>query len=138
MTPTLPVSCRLSDASDSSLGELMKRCDVSIPMEEFITIVSNTYHELEAPIYDRQHLEIRSQVPPVMDSFLQTILRVTTGRTLRILDFGCGTGFASEMVVQRAQSHIRQLVCADISPHMLAICRAKLGSMPGVHFHLGD
>ena len=122
----------------SDLQSLMRRCGLSIAEQEFITIVSNTYHELEAPIYDRQHEEIYSQVPPMMDLLLEKILRVTGDRKLRILDMGCGTGFASQVILGRARDLIQQVVCADISPHMLGACRAKLASTPEVRFHLGD
>ncbi|MGD0228371.1 MAG: class I SAM-dependent methyltransferase [Terriglobia bacterium] len=72
-----------------------------------------------------------------MDSFLNRVLRLTTAPLLRVLDLGCGTGFASSTVLQRGAGRIGELVCADISPHMLAVCRSKLGSTPGVRFHLG-
>jgi len=139
MSATNLIGHRPSSVTHSSdLDALMRRCGASISAEEFITIVSNTYHELEAPIYDRQHAEIYSQVPPIMDLFLQKVLQANADGELRILDLGCGTGFASRVVLHRAGRFVEQVVCADISPHMLAACRAKLGSTPGVRFHLGD
>lgn len=120
------------------VGELMARCGVKVPEPEFIKIVSNALHELEAPIYDERHPEITSQVAPQFDEFVAFVLSSVNRRRLRILDIGCGTGFASQSIIERLGGQIAQLVCSDISLHMLEQCRKRIGGQSAVSFVLGD
>lgn len=119
-----------------SVRELMVRCGVRIRPAEFVTEVSNTLHELEAPLYDELHPELFEQVPRVMDEVLSTVLETFSG-PISALDVGCGTGFASQLLLQRAGVRIGRLVCSDISPHMLDLCRKKLDGSHNVAFVLG-
>jgi ubiquinone/menaquinone biosynthesis C-methylase UbiE len=132
-----PKTDRLSTGQHpKSLEDIMARCCARLAPTEFVKIVSNTWHELEAPFYDSLHPEIFDQVPPVLDSFLSHIQPLS--RPQRALDIGCGTGFASQLLLEKAGSQIEQLVCADVSPHMLEHCRQKLGQRTNVRFLQGD
>ena len=53
----------------------------------------------------------------------------------RVLDIGCGTGFATEGLLER----VEQVYGLDQSPHQLEKAYAKFGKRDGpVSFHLGD
>ncbi|MFB6163972.1 MAG: methyltransferase domain-containing protein [Haloarculaceae archaeon] len=53
----------------------------------------------------------------------------------RVLDVGCGTGFATEGLLE----HVEEVYGLDQSPHQLEKAYAKFGRTDGpVRFHLGD
>ena len=54
----------------------------------------------------------------------------------RILEIGCGTGFLSHAL--RARLPDAEWLITDLSPRMLAACRARLGEGPGVAFQVMD
>ncbi|NJK52295.1 MAG: class I SAM-dependent methyltransferase [Leptolyngbyaceae cyanobacterium SU_3_3] len=54
-------------------------------------------------------------------------VKTTQIKEWRILDFGCGTGFEAEQLIRYLpQGSIAQLTCYDLSPEMLARCRARI------------
>jgi 2-polyprenyl-3-methyl-5-hydroxy-6-metoxy-1,4-benzoquinol methylase len=116
----------------------MRQCGVRTSPLEFITEVSNAYHEIVAPHYDVLHREIVARVTPLIQEFGSSISAWFAGRSLRVLDVGCGTGFASEALLQNRELSVSYLVCSDISPHMLDVCRAKLNGRSHVRFVQGD
>ena len=120
------------------IAELMARHGVTASEDEFLALVSNALHELEAPIYDGRHPEVALQVGPAFSEFLTDVVSSSDGRRLRILDVGCGTGFASELILDKIGGQVAELVCSDISPHMLERCRRKLAGRAAVRFVLGD
>ncbi len=54
----------------------------------------------------------------------------------RILDVGCGTGFATEGLL--AHENVEEVWALDQSPHQLGKAYAKFGRTGPVHFHMGD
>jgi len=120
------------------LLDLMESCGARTSPAEFIRKVSNTYHEIEAPLYDGIHKEIATQVTPHLHDFASLIADWYAGRAVRVLDVGCGTGFASSTLLQARSPEIASLVLSDISPHMLGICRTKFHARPNLQFVEGD
>lgn len=116
------------------LEAIRARCRGRLPLDDFVAAVSNAYHEAEAPFYDSLHPEIFEQVPPVFASFLSSVRPHLSGGKLRAVDIGCGTGFASELLLQELGPQIDSLVCADISAAMLEQCRRRLRNQPKVSF----
>jgi SAM-dependent methyltransferase len=108
--------------SSEALKELMARCGATQAPEAFVRAVSNAYHELQASVYDRLHLEARNLVTreaaPMIDA-------LDLPAKASVLDIGCGTGFASGLILQRVGARVEKLVCADVSAHMLEMCRRK-------------
>lgn len=125
------------DSTQEQLEQIRARCGARMPLDDFVAIVSNAYHELESPFYDTAHPELFQYVAPAMEDFLPTALSFKQGKTLRTLDAGCGTGFASAVLMKKAGSRIGELVCADPSPHMLDQCRRKLRGHSNVSYRLG-
>ena len=116
----------------------MTRCKCELSASDFLRAVSNAYHEVESSVYDQIHSEIATQVQPVLASMLDEIRQSSLPRKLRVLDIGCGTGFASEQLLLRLGSRIESLTCCDLSPEMLERCRRKLQSHPNVSFIQAD
>ncbi len=114
----------------------MERCGAQLPAAEFIRTVSNAYHQLQAPVYDEIMAGFHNEILAVLASFLSELHLPERG--LRALDLGCGTGFASRALLQQWGPRVQQLLCSDISPHMLELCRKKLGNNPVVSFELKD
>lgn len=125
------------DATVEFLESIRVRCGAPLPLDDFVTIVSNAYHEVEAPFYDEVRSELLQMLIPVLESFLSKSLGSLPGNQLQAVDVGCGTGFASVRLMERARARMGELVCVDLSPHMLERCRQKLKGNPKVHFLLG-
>ncbi|WP_439027763.1 methyltransferase domain-containing protein [Haloarchaeobius sp. DT45] len=54
----------------------------------------------------------------------------------RVLDVGCGTGFATEGLL--GHENVDEVWALDQSPHQLQKAYAKFGKRGPVHFHMGD
>jgi len=91
---------------------------------DFVEHVSNIYHGFEASTYDDSHGEINLATP-----YWQQALEVIVPQLpqqISVLDIGCGTGFASHQVLQKLHQRVQMLVCQDLSPKMVGLCRDKL------------
>jgi len=73
-----------------------------MPLDDFVTIVSNAYHEVEAPFYDEVRSELLEMLVPVLDSFVSRTIASLPGDALRAVDAGCATGFASARLMNAA------------------------------------
>ena len=114
----------------------MGRVGANCPPADFIKAVSNAYHATEARIYDEQ-------VRPVIDFRLAPLLHGILTPELcpsnaTALDYGSGTGFAAEKLLERYSRDLRRLVCCDLSPEMLNMARQRLRNFRQVEFVEGD
>jgi SAM-dependent methyltransferase len=94
-----------------------------------VAALNRLYHEFEANGYESNHPEIFEQLPPIWrEMFAQSLpLLGPPERKLRILDFGCGTGFeARQCLAELPSDRIERLVCYDPSEEMLYQCRQGL------------
>lgn len=97
------------------------------PLPELVEELNRIYHACEARDYDRKHTEIFTQLPPLWAEMMDTTLRALPDGPLRILDFGCGTGFeATQLLDGLPPSRIASMVCYDLSADMLARCGAAV------------
>jgi len=97
------------------------------PLGELVYRVNQLFHACEAADYDRRHSEIHEQLPGVWRQLIGVAATSPPAEGWTILDFGCGTGFASLQLLQALPAtSIRRLVCFDPSPEMLARCRRKV------------
>jgi len=99
------------------------------PMAVLVETLNRLYHEFEADGYESNHPEIFEQLPPIWREMIarSVLLLGPRERKLRILDFGCGTGFeARQCLTQVPSDRIERLVCYDPSEEMLNQCRQGL------------
>jgi 2-polyprenyl-3-methyl-5-hydroxy-6-metoxy-1,4-benzoquinol methylase len=103
-------------------------------LEEDVALLFNeVHHDLEAHDYDSNHPEIMlGDYKWYSDKFSEIGGKVN-GRKLDVLDFGCGTGFASQMLVQNGFPYSK-LVCLDLSEEMLNAARKKLNGAENIDF----
>ena len=95
------------------------------PLKDINTIVIETnkiFHKYDANDYDSKHPEIFEQLPPIYAEMCK-LLPATD--KLKILDFGCGTGFEAIQLLNNLKN-IELLYCYDISDEMLNICKKKI------------
>lgn len=110
--------------------------NISIPVEEFVSITSNIYHSHEAQQYDERHISIDKSrehwqnVTQSLSSELRDLKRI------RVLDFGCGIGFAAnELVTSQLNPEISTIVCYDLSPDMIKMCENRFASDSRFEFY---
>ncbi len=118
------------------MTELLQPFELQVPVEELADRLNRFFHAREAEVYDRQHPEIFDQLRPVWSRMLEVGLPKDGGRRLRVLDFGCGTGFEAKVLLEADSQHrIGELVCYDLSPEMIQKCRDTLGERKmGIRF----
>ena len=93
--------------------------------------LNKLYHEHEASRYDGTHPEIFEQLPSLWQEMIAEFggLRrpdQTASDRLRILDFGCGTGFEARLCLESCGRDVERLVCYDPSESMMEQCRRTL------------
>jgi ubiquinone/menaquinone biosynthesis C-methylase UbiE len=66
----------------------------------------------------------------------QAIALMRVDRDGRILDVGCGSGWATRLMAQRATEG--RVVGIDISDEMVELARSSSGNMPNVEFHVAS
>jgi len=105
------------------------------PIPELVVEVNRLFHATEATLYDGSHPEIHDQLPQVWRDLLAQV-EVPAGARWSTLDFGAGTGFATaQTVTLLPPGTVTRTVCVDLSPEMLAHCRARVSPlMPQAEF----
>ncbi|MGD9901846.1 MAG: class I SAM-dependent methyltransferase [Vicinamibacterales bacterium] len=110
---------------------------VICPADRFVALLSNAYHEAESAVYDEVHREL-DDAAEAWTRCLESLAR-TLPASLRVLDIGAGTGFASLQVLRVLGPRIERLVCLDPSAAMLAKARLRLdGRGVTPRFVVGD
>ena len=98
-----------------------------LPVDQLVIEINRIYHGFEAEIYDTKHPEIYEQLPSIWKEMGKKITEYFGSKALRILDFGCGTGFEAQQLLQNIPvSSIAALTCYDPSHEMLEKCRTKI------------
>lgn len=102
---------------------------IATDVADFVSQTSNIYHGYEAENYDERHFSISyskkywSKVTAFLD------VHFSGRENLQALDFGCGTGFATEQLLSaQLDRKISAIACYDLSPDMVEMCRKKFGS----------
>lgn len=108
-----------------SFEQLSKQIEQYKPLKDIETIIVETnriFHDVVSSRYDKIHSRAKGENAPIYTDMCK--LLPTTGK-LRILDFGCGTGFAAEQLI-KALENIELLCCYDISDEMLEKCKQNI------------
>lgn len=125
---------RLSDHENSlsKLQSTMNRVGVTMTPGEFIRVVSNAYHEVEAQHHAiDMHAYFRSSGG--YETFRRALMlaKETLGRPLSILNIGCGAGYDLEVLRELfAPDEVKKIVCSDISVDMQTIARKQGAGYP--------
>lgn len=110
--------------------------NVNMNVHDFVSVTSNIYHSFEAQHYDKRHQSIEQSKKywAVVTDYLTDYF--IEKKNLRILDYGCGTGFAtSELLKSALSTKISSINCYDLSPDMIQQCQAKLGSDDRIQYY---
>jgi SAM-dependent methyltransferase len=109
------------------MTDLLRLYQSQLPMSELIVEVNRLYHAFEAKDYDWRHPEVYKQLPGLWQQMINSVIADGRSKIWYILDFGCGTGFEAEQILQNLpQDRPAQLTCYDPSPEMLERCRARI------------
>ena len=113
------------------MSTILAPFEPQVPTEDLVEQLNRFYHAREAAVYDDLHPEIHNDLLPVWEHMLEMGLPEKPGRQLRMLDFGCGTGFEAGLLTKANwAAHIAELVCYDLSPEMIDVCRESLKGSP--------
>ncbi|MDG2380182.1 MAG: class I SAM-dependent methyltransferase [Pirellulaceae bacterium] len=123
-------------ASLTNAETLLEPFSPQVPTAEVVEALNRWYHKSEVLTYDREHAEIKCQLPPIWKQMIARLREQSPGVAWRILDFGCGTGFEAEQLLNHLKPDgIVELWCYDLSPEMLDCCRSRiLPRYPAAHF----
>lgn len=112
------------------LTRLLEACEPQQPVDRLVENLNRLYHLHEAGTYDDRHPEIRRQLPEIWASMIEFATSPQTTGPWDVLDFGCGTGFASEQLLSHLPADkLRSLTCFDPSPEMLERGRESLSEI---------
>lgn len=121
------IECRASRKPVKSplhtLPSWLEPAQPRLALAELVEQVNSIYHSFEAASYDSEIIEMRSLWPPLWRDMLAELPAVYHWR---ILDFGCGTGFASEQALSILGEKVSVLTAYDPSTQMLNKACAKL------------
>jgi SAM-dependent methyltransferase len=102
-----------------------------VPVELLIEKVNEIFHSFAAGRYDREHPEIHLQLPPL---WAEMIAQLPPERSWKVLNVGCGTGFESDILMNRLGDRVAKLIAYDPSLEMLTLCRGRLRRFSQVSF----
>ncbi len=114
-------------ASGRVFSEIVEAVDSETEHDRLIQEVNTVYYDCVSGEYDARHPEVvEGDLSWWVEQF--TTLSRTTPSPLRVLDFGCGTGFVGKALA-KAGLPVQKLVCYDISPGMVEKARQELAPL---------
>lgn len=109
---------------------LAQEYDPQLPIDQLVVEMNRIFHRFEADIYDNKHPEISEQLPSIWKEMSKKVTEYFGSKALRILDFGCGTGFEAQQLLQSIPvSSVAALTCYDPSAEMLERCCTKIAPL---------
>jgi ubiquinone/menaquinone biosynthesis C-methylase UbiE len=124
----------------ASIHPVMRKYGVTCTPEEFHAAVNLVFHKIESSVYDRIHRRMWDGLPEQFELLISDFMHTAAlPKRSRVLDIGCGTGLASEMLLRSAiGASIHEIDLLDTSPEMLALARARASSWQvETHFYNG-
>lgn len=103
----------------------MLRHGATCSPEEFHAAVNVTFHQFESSDYDRLHADMWESLPRQVGLLAQDALKgdvpVRLPEKIRLLDIGCGTGLATELLLRTPLgARVTDIDLIDTSANMLA------------------
>jgi trans-aconitate methyltransferase len=101
-----------------------------LSIDQLVIEINKIFHAFDAEIYDNKHREIYEQLPSIWKEMNEKVTESFKSKALRILDFGCGTGFEAQQLLRNIPiNSIAGLTCYDPSPEMLEKCRKAISPL---------
>ncbi|MBN2216954.1 MAG: class I SAM-dependent methyltransferase [Pirellulales bacterium] len=114
-------------SSTRYMASLLAPFEPQVPTEVLVESLNRFYHAREADLYDARHPEIHEELTSVWKHMVEVGLPGRPDHDLRVLDFGCGTGFEAAMLLGAdLEGRVGEMVCYDLSPEMIDVCRDTL------------
>jgi SAM-dependent methyltransferase len=110
------------------LRPLMSRLGVTASAPEFHDAVNVAFHEFESECYDEIHRSMWESLPTQFGLVSDDVFEVAQGLgdDLVMLDVGCGTGLATELLLRTPLGKkVRRVDLVDTSPAMLKAAAAR-------------
>ena len=101
---------------------IMQRHGATCTPEEFHAAVNVTFHQFESEVYDQEHVDMWNSLPQQFSLFADDCLRryPDAPAKMRMLDIGCGTGLASQCMLNSSlKPRIQSIDLLDTSSQML-------------------
>lgn len=110
------------------MTEAVARYGPTRSISALVVELNRLYHEHEASRYESTHPEIFEQLPSLWREMITDFGRLHRpgDGPLRILDFGCGTGFEARQCLESWEKHVERIICYDPSESMMEQCRRTL------------
>jgi 2-polyprenyl-3-methyl-5-hydroxy-6-metoxy-1,4-benzoquinol methylase len=111
-----------------SILPVMDKYGVRCAPHEFQRVVNLAFHKSESSVYDSVHRDMWSSLPQQFNLLVSDYLASgeDLSHDLAILDVGCGTGLASELLLNtKLGERIREIDLLDTSPEMLEKARQR-------------
>jgi 2-polyprenyl-3-methyl-5-hydroxy-6-metoxy-1,4-benzoquinol methylase len=115
-------------STNNKISNFLLDKKITISPADFIYLVSNIYHEFESTSYDNRHFSITLSKKYWFKSF-EAIFTVHHFDNFNILDYGCGTGFATQQFLEYCSNNLNfdntDVSCYDLSNSMIVECQKK-------------
>jgi SAM-dependent methyltransferase len=106
--------------------EIMQRNRVTGSARDFHAAVNICFHRFESEVYDELHQDMWQSLPQQGRLLVGDCLRARLADPIRMLDIGCGTGLATDMILRtELGSRVVQVDLIDTSKAMLARADAR-------------
>ena len=118
------------------LRPLMDSLGVTVSAEEFHDAVNVAFHDFESECYDEVHRSMWESLPRQFDLLSNDVLEkgAPLPSELNMLDVGCGTGLASELLLRtRLGRTVRRVDLLDTSPRMLKAADSRAAVWRATH-----
>lgn len=117
------------------INDFLNEYNIKFTAHDFVEITSNVYHKFEAEKYDYSHYSIELSIPYWRKTLIELEVLLQKKDNLRMLDFGCGTGFATEQVLNSSlKDKFSKIICYDLSPDMIQICNQKFNTINSIEY----
>ncbi len=107
----------------------LQKYNPTLSLDELVVEVNKIYHSFEAEVYDQNHPEVMQQLPPIWKVMVDKFIK--KNKDIYILDYGCGTGFESQQVINNVPpDQLKHITLFDTSKEMLQKCKDKFKTYP--------